>query len=239
MTILNYYEILKVKTNVTDKELKKAYRLLAKKYHPDTYQGNKSVAEAKMQEINVAYDTLSNKDLRKAYDKKFGINQVETANTYKTTTSSVAKEYKTGNYDKDGVNYEVKYRPNNSNIRYDSNGYAESNYYSYSEDEKYTKNFTSFKEKIKSLFRGKKLIYGVVFTLLAIIIFSWSVYKAGESINKVVVSTRSISDKINSSKIESQRTAEENEKELQENMEKTVSNLIVSIQKFLGTIVPE
>jgi len=57
---LNFYEILNVKTDANDKEIKKAYRVLAKKYHPDTYEGNKELAETKMQQINVAYDTLSN-----------------------------------------------------------------------------------------------------------------------------------------------------------------------------------
>ena len=69
---LNYYKLLNVPTNASEKEVKKAYRNLAKKYHPDMYQGDKSVAEEKMQLINEAYDTLSDTALRKEYDKKIG-----------------------------------------------------------------------------------------------------------------------------------------------------------------------
>jgi len=42
---LTYYEVLNIKKSASEKEIKNAYRILAKKYHPDTYQGNKSVAE--------------------------------------------------------------------------------------------------------------------------------------------------------------------------------------------------
>ena len=73
MNDLNFYEVLNVKLNANEKEIKKAYRILVKKYHPDTYQGDKKVAEEKMQQINNAYDTLSNADLRKAYNEKNGI----------------------------------------------------------------------------------------------------------------------------------------------------------------------
>ena len=66
---MNYYKLLNIPANANEKDIKKAYRKLAKKYHPDMYQGNKSVAEEKMQLINEAYDTLSDTALRKEYDK--------------------------------------------------------------------------------------------------------------------------------------------------------------------------
>ena len=50
----DYYEVLGVNKNATDEELKKAYRKLAKKYHPDANPDNKSVAEAIFQEVNEA-----------------------------------------------------------------------------------------------------------------------------------------------------------------------------------------
>ena len=67
---MNYYEILGVDRNATAKEIKKAYRQLAKKWHPDLNQDNVEVAGKKMREINVAYDTLSNEVSRIDYDKK-------------------------------------------------------------------------------------------------------------------------------------------------------------------------
>ena len=56
---MNYYKLLNISTNASEKEIKKAYRNLAKKYHPDMYPGDKGVAEKKMQLINEAYDTSS------------------------------------------------------------------------------------------------------------------------------------------------------------------------------------
>src|SRR5437870_13206797 len=64
----DYYDILGVKKNATDEELKKAYRNLAKKYHPDKNKGNKE-AENKFKEISEAYAVLSDKEKRAQYDR--------------------------------------------------------------------------------------------------------------------------------------------------------------------------
>ena len=65
----DYYEILGVDKNASEEELKKAYRKLAKKYHPDANPDNKKEAEAKFKEVNEAYETLSNAEKRKMYDQ--------------------------------------------------------------------------------------------------------------------------------------------------------------------------
>ena len=65
----DYYEVLGVNKNATDEELKKAYRKLAKKYHPDANPDNKAEAEAKFKEVNEAYETLSDSQKRKMYDQ--------------------------------------------------------------------------------------------------------------------------------------------------------------------------
>ncbi len=64
----DYYAILGVSKNATQDELKKAYRKLAVKYHPDKNQGNKE-AEEKFKEINEAYDILKDDQKRAAYDR--------------------------------------------------------------------------------------------------------------------------------------------------------------------------
>ena len=159
---LNYYKLLNVPTNANEKEIKKAYRNLAKKYHPDMYQGDKSVAEEKMQLINEAYDTLSNTELRKEYDKKIGLYKepeinTSTNNNYNTTSSY--RSNTTRNYNN------VKYRPNNSNTYYDNYGYAETNYTSYTGD-RYTRN--KYEERINL---DKKDVVTKICILLAIAIF--------------------------------------------------------------------
>ena len=69
----DYYEVLGVSKNATDEELKKAYRRLAKKYHPDANPNNKEEAEKKFKEVNEAYENLSDPQKRKMYDQ-FGFN---------------------------------------------------------------------------------------------------------------------------------------------------------------------
>ena len=59
----DYYEVLGVEKNASDAEIKKAYRKLAMKYHPDQNPGDKS-AEEKFKEINEAYEVLSDADKR-------------------------------------------------------------------------------------------------------------------------------------------------------------------------------
>jgi len=64
----DYYAILGVKRNASEREIKQAYRQLARKYHPDVNPSDKS-AEAKFKQINEAHEVLSDKETRKKYDQ--------------------------------------------------------------------------------------------------------------------------------------------------------------------------
>lgn len=85
---MTYYEILGVDRNATEDEIKKAYRKLARKWHPDLNRDNPEMAEKKMTEINVAYTTLSNQVSRIDYDKKL---DRESSNSARPKQSTAGK----------------------------------------------------------------------------------------------------------------------------------------------------
>lgn len=64
-----YYDILELKPDANENEIKKQYRKLALKWHPDKNQDNKEEAEAKFKEVSKAYEILSDNEKRKLYDQ--------------------------------------------------------------------------------------------------------------------------------------------------------------------------
>ncbi len=83
----DYYKILGVKKDAAQDEIKKAYRKLARKWHPDINPGNKE-AEQKFKDISAAYDCLGNTEKRKLYDE-FGEDSLNTG-----FDAEKAREYK-------------------------------------------------------------------------------------------------------------------------------------------------
>lgn len=94
----NYYEILEVSRNASEEIIEKAYKVLAKKYHPDLQEEqNKKQAEEKMKLINEAYEVLSDTNKRKEYN-------IELENEEKRK----AQEQQINNYNKEN-RYEEEY----------------------------------------------------------------------------------------------------------------------------------
>ena len=79
MNYKDYYQILGVPKNAAQKDLKSAYRKLAKKWHPDANPGNQKEAEDKFKDIQEAYEVLGDSDKRRKYDM-LGSNWQEAAN---------------------------------------------------------------------------------------------------------------------------------------------------------------
>src|SRR4030065_2245585 len=69
MTETDYYQLLGVSRDAAPDQLKKAYRKLAQKYHPDKAKGDKKQAEEKFKQISEAYAVLSDPEKRREYDE--------------------------------------------------------------------------------------------------------------------------------------------------------------------------
>lgn len=79
----NYYEILQVDKNASEEMIEKAYKLLAKKYHPDMQpEEKKSWAEENFKQINEAYTVLSDKQKRIEYDEQFKLQDTDIYEKY-------------------------------------------------------------------------------------------------------------------------------------------------------------
>ena len=85
----DYYKILGVNKTTSQDDIKKVYRRLAKKYHPDLNPDDPE-AERKFKEVNEAYETLGDADKRSVYDGKSENTQTEPVKKSQTKTQSKA-----------------------------------------------------------------------------------------------------------------------------------------------------
>lgn len=87
----DYYEVLGIGKQADEKEIKRAYRKLAKRYHPDTNPGDKE-AEQKFKEVTEAYNVLSDKEKKKLYDQ-FGFAAFDEASNARTDAGGGYQEF--------------------------------------------------------------------------------------------------------------------------------------------------
>lgn len=131
----NYYQVLEVNENASPEVIEKAYKVLAKKYHPDSWPSEKSYwAEDRFKEITEAYQTLSNTELRKSYDMQIGIN-----NSFESKYTDLYNE-----------NEKLKQEVNSMKIRNKSKEYKEN-----SEKNQSTSYFKRYSTTIKNLIHSE------------------------------------------------------------------------------------
>ncbi|WML33888.1 DnaJ domain-containing protein [Clostridium sp. OS1-26] len=105
----DYYKVLEIQVTATKDEIKKAFRTLAKKYHPDKNRGDEN-ALRKFQDINEAYQVLSDEDSRKEYDKKLSnFNQNNSKKTSNNNDNKSKNDKKTYRDKSDGIENLNKY----------------------------------------------------------------------------------------------------------------------------------
>lgn len=104
MQYKDYYSVLGVDKSATQAEIKKAYRNLAKKYHPDANPGNKA-AEEKFKDINEAYEVLGDAEKRKKFDS------FNDASNFQNGYNFDPSDYNFGN----GGNFKYEYKTGSSN----------------------------------------------------------------------------------------------------------------------------
>lgn len=179
----NYYDELEVSKVASKEVIEKVYKILAKKYHPDTTkESNKRAAEEKFKAISEAYEILSNDEKRKKYDLELEqstktisyedyIKVVNERNELKNilnklVNSSTTNSYNTSNnYQHTNVNYNNQTNSNNYNSR-------KKTYY-YNNTEKTTSAFDYFKYKAKEFFTSLIiLIFSLVLSILIVGIFT-------------------------------------------------------------------
>jgi len=166
---MNYYEILKVKKDATQSQIKDSYKNLVKQYHPDVYDGDKSFAEYKTKEINVAYDILSNPELKREYDLSLEPKVEYTAPNIPYTKSTYENTKR--NYTNYGKNYSDYY-------------YEKSNpFYEYAKPyhDKFSENIV---KKVDKLNIKSKLILLLIFILCYILFFLFSFLQLEQLNNK-------------------------------------------------------
>ncbi|MBQ3213944.1 MAG: DnaJ domain-containing protein [Clostridia bacterium] len=88
----NFYEVLRVRTNASQEQIKRAFISLVSQYHPDVYKGDKLYAERYTAIITEAYSVLKDPDKRLDYDLRHNINQKPSRSQLRREDNEIRKE---------------------------------------------------------------------------------------------------------------------------------------------------
>lgn len=104
----NHYTLLQVKPTASPQEIRRAYRDLSKLYHPDTTTLPPAIATEKFKNLNDAYATLSNPEMRTAYDYSIGISRIAVIQAPSYLSRPAAER---GKYERDSAYLDPTDRP--------------------------------------------------------------------------------------------------------------------------------
>lgn len=93
-----YYSLLGLHPSASVIEIRRSYRKLSKKYHPDTTTFAAAVAKTKFQQLNEAYATLSNPERRSLYDLKIGYSRINVIQAHPDWQDSTTEKWSTTDY---------------------------------------------------------------------------------------------------------------------------------------------
>lgn len=178
----NYYEILEVDIHASSEMIERAFKLLAKRYHPDTQpQEKKQWAEEEFKKINEAYEVLSNKDTRKAYSEELEFEKSNELNLLYNEKESLAEQVRNlqlelnllkNNKNMNDYNFNVN-NINTNSYSFDndySQEYKKNSYYEQPTPPYYESYYHPLKSKLKNLL-------AFVLTVLAFILLSFLIWK--------------------------------------------------------------
>lgn len=171
----NYYDELEVSRNASQEVISRAYKVLAKKYHPDTTTEDKNIAEEKFKQISEAYETLSNEQKRKEYDRNLDISNpqvdVEDYNKLVHDNQVLANEVnnlrsKVNNLNNVSNTSRVNQNINNTSQQYYNNTVPQNNYYNEQPNIHYTRRKITYLDILK--FRVKHFLKSIIAFILTI-----------------------------------------------------------------------
>lgn len=170
----NYYDELEVNRNASQEVINRAYKVLAKKYHPDTTTEDKKLAEEKFKKISEAYETLSNEQKRKEYDRNLDLNnpQIDVEDYNKLVHDNQVLENEVNNLrnrvnNLNNVGNTSHVHPNVSNISQQVyNSSPQNNYYNEQPNIRYTRRKITYWDILK--YKFKRFIKNIIAFVLTI-----------------------------------------------------------------------